>query len=210
MTPRLVWVFLGCFACGGGRPTAQVSLPTALPAAPPTSEGSLPQDAPWRSDERFRVGVEVAGVPVKVLEHRVEVGRRPFTLVFELAGVTSIEVNASAHRRTLDRAAAHATLDNAFGPGRGGAEVAADPPRDIFVDDETFNFWGWDKDIQRCHVHEVRRGHTICKRIIESLMARQPDETVAETTLGTLYLVMLATDDEDRELQRDWLTVIIR
>ncbi len=168
---------------------------------------------PWTASEHFRLGVEQDG-PKRIVDHAVTLARRAFTLVFEMRDVDFVEVNASFSPLTFELAKARVPfvqLSHVFGQGHGAAEEATNPSRRIFVDEDSFNYWGWQPDVQRCHVHEVRAGITTCKRIIETFDADRVEQSVA----SALHVVVVATDhgEEDapeRELQRDWLKISFR
>ena len=199
-------------ACASHDGRTEVDIPTVLPSAGPVSTPSARVDAPWRADERFRLRVEQRGANVPVADHKVTLARRAFTLVFELRDLDFIKVNASYTPETLERARSNDSLtnpDDAFSEGRGAAEEV-DPPHGIFVDDGSFNYWGWDGDTHRCHVHEVRANLSTCTRIIEKLRTGGEVTLVQKSTAKAIYVVVVATAAREgetvQELQRDWLT----
>ncbi len=201
----LVWVT----ACASHDTRTEVSLPTVLPTPNPvTVSNDRPASPPWRGSERFHLRMEQDSVNVPVTNHIVTVARHAFTLVFELRGLDFVRVNASYSPKTLERAASNASLadlDGVFGDGRGAAEEE-DPPHGIFVDDESFNYWGWDGDTHRCHAHATRAGVSTCSRIIEMLRRGGDNVMIQKSTTRALYVVVMATEEE-HELQRDWMTI---
>jgi hypothetical protein len=188
-------------------------LPIALPSAQPEAVHDDPRNRPWGADERFRVHVEQDGRERFIDGHRVTLARRPFTLAFELKTIDFVELNASFSSHTLELArtrASLAELEDAFGMGHGAAEEVDNPSRWMFVNDESFNYWGWDERIHRCHVHEKRGALMVCKRIVERF-GPDPSAAVEQSTVPAVYIVVMATaigeDSTQQELARDWLTV---
>jgi hypothetical protein len=207
-------------ACGAAAThPEQVSapvVPSGTAAPPATVLAPAPVDPPWRDDERFRVRVEQDGAAVPIVDHQVKLARHAFTFVFELAGIDFFSVNASYKSHTLDLARANAplsALDGVFGLGRAAAEEL-DPPHGMFVDDESFNSWGWKDDVHRCHAHETPPGeqYAVCKRVVETFRNGPAETPVEKSTATALYVVVMSTetstaDMTQKELQRDWLTI---
>lgn len=154
----------------------------------------------WRPNEHFRLRVEQDGAELRVRDHEVTLARRTFTLAFELRGIRVIEVNASWSPDVLRRASARGDLDDVFGDGRGLAEERSNPSHVMFTNDEGYNYWGWDDDVQRCHVHEVHGDVMLCKRIV-TMLGPTGEEDLARSTGAALYLVIVAQE------QREWLTL---
>jgi hypothetical protein len=221
------WAFVCgalCLACGGGGAEgAPVSAPVLPSVPPPPAPIAAPvvahTDPPWQGEELFRVRVEQDGAEVPILNHRVALARHAFTFAFELQGIDTVDVNASYAPTTLEMASKRASLDGPdqpFGPGHGAAEEV-DPPHGVFVDDESFNLWGWSGDLHRCHVHETPpgAGFFVCKRIVELLRSGPSDTKVEASTARALYLVFFSGEppaeggrEREREQpQYDWLTI---
>lgn len=203
-----LWLVASCGA--PAAPPSVTLLPVPAASAPARVSNDRTPPRRWEPSERFRLGIEQHDVALPIIHHTVTVARAPFTLVFEMHGIEFIEVNASYGSSVLDRARSHASLEDTFGPGNGMAEEDP-PPKGIFIRDDAFNYWGWDKDNHRCHAHIERDDESVCKRVIDVLREGAVTKWPLVSWRGDpVYFVVVAANDDGDEAQRDWLTVSFR
>ena len=202
-------------ACGGAQAPVSAPLVVAPAASAPQPGQGDPPLTERAKDARFRVRIEQSGKDVPIDDHRVSLASDTFTFVFELAqGTDEISVNASYSSHTLELARANAPLtgdEQPFGAGHGAAEAMDEPARNVFVDDDAFNVWGWSGPMHRCHVHQVLASGSVCKRIVEDLTQGSVEAPVGGSGVEALYVVFLAMKHEgteNHELERDWLTMV--
>jgi hypothetical protein len=167
------------------------------------------------SSMKFNVTIEQNGVQKIIKNSEVALKPETFDIVFEFSEPMSVLVNASFNNKTFKLASKNAHLDKL--PGfieLGMAEGLNNSEKNLFIDDESPNFWFYDNDeFNRFNSIEKRGDKIICKRTIESLYVTESKTTIKMKDIKTpVYLVFVSyingeKSEERIEVQRQYLKI---
>ncbi len=205
---RAMWTFAGCMLL-----VAAVSKTGCDGRA-----DELSTFAPWQPTF-FTLGVEQDGRRIPVLDHKVTLARKPFTIVFYLEQMGPMLVQASFSPRMMNMAGEGKRLETILIPAGSIAENPRNPDRLIYVhDDGLYHNWGYlgpnSHRFDPNGVAKLPEGGYLCRRTVEKIVdhnAEIPVEIPVERCpQDRIYLLFIKTKPNAGsgpwvEKQRDWL-----
>jgi len=166
-------------------------------------------------EQDFHVRIEQNGKLIEPINGLVTLDKSEFNIVFEFSEPMGLLLNGSFKKKTYKLASKGKPKSQLIGfQNTGMAEGLLNPDKEIFISNESPNYWFYDDDEEnRFNSVEKINGKYLCKRIIQNLFNIDTKKNIkVEDVSKPLYLVFISYKRGEKvtdeiEMKREWIKI---
>jgi len=166
-------------------------------------------------EQDFHVKIEQDGQIIEPVKNKISLKKKEFSIVFEFSEPMGLLINGSFVKKTYKLASKNKPKTKLPGfQTTGMAEGLLNPDKEIFISNDSPNYWFYDdNEMNRFNEIMVLGDKIICKRIIQNIYDIDTKTSIkVEDVSKPLYLVFISYKRGDKvtdqiEIKREFVKI---